>query len=75
MNLAPSYGNFDGIIYGAYMDIIDGIVYWSDCECFDVSQIDCTPEYDEFTWISSEKAKWRIADEHIGNEEVYISKK
>lgn len=77
MHLAPSYGNRDGIISGVSMGVTSGIVYWSDCESFDVfdvSQMNYASEYNEYTWMISEKAKWRNADEYIGNDEVYISK-
>lgn len=75
MNLAPSVPDNDGIIYGAYFNVINDIVYWADWEGFDISQIDSNPLYRECTWIISEKAKWRAADEYIGAEEIYISKK
>ena len=66
----PPYG--DGLsseLFEAVMFIEDEIIYWGDSYWF----TDKRSEYDG-TWVSAKKARWRIADQYIGNEEVYITR-
>ena len=71
LNLAPVSEDYTGEILGAYMDFVDGVIYWSDDENFEPSKKD---EYNDCTWISSASAKWRIADEYLGEGEIYITR-
>lgn len=68
LNLEPNDENYDGIIYGAFMSIYDNLIYWADTEDFSFD------EPNNCTWIVANKAKWRVADEYIGDEEAYISR-
>ncbi len=71
LNLAPIFEDYTGEILGAYMDFVDGVIYWSDYENIEPSKKD---EFNDCTWISSASAKWRIADEYLGECEVYITR-
>lgn len=68
LNLEPNDEHSDGIIYGVYMAINDNAIYWADTEEFDFNR------QNSCTWIAANKAKWRIADEYLGEEDVYISR-
>ena len=68
LNLEPTDEKYDGIIFGAFMAVHDDLIYWADSEDFTIN------ESDNCTWIAAKKAKWRIADEYIGKDEIYISK-
>jgi hypothetical protein len=74
INLVPSIPNNDGIIYDAYFDVVDNLIYWAETNEFNISEIDSNPYYRQITWIIAEKARWRIANEYIGDEEVYINR-
>lgn len=69
LNLAPVSEDYTGEILGAYMDFVDGTIYWSDYEGFDPSRKD---QFYDCTWISSASAKWSIADQYLGESEVYV---
>lgn len=71
LNLVPVSEDYTGEISGAYMDFVDGVIYWSDYEDFEPSKED---EFNDCTWISSAFAKWRIADQYLGEDEVYITR-
>jgi len=68
LNLVPTPEEYTGNITCAYMNIVDDVIYWAEDEYFDPVKLD---EYDDFTWISSFSAKWRIAEQYLGDEEVY----
>lgn len=71
LNLVPVSEDYTGEISGAYMDFVDGVIYWSDYEDFEPSKEDA---FNDCTWISSTSAKWRIADQYLGEDEVYITR-
>jgi hypothetical protein len=68
LNLEPNDEHYDGIIFDSFMVIKDNLIYWADTENFSFDNLN------NCTWIVANKAKWRIADEYIGEEEIYISK-
>lgn len=68
LNLEPNDERYDGIIYGAYMGINENKIFWADYDEFSFDK------ENNCTWIAANKAKWRAADEYLGDEEVYISK-
>lgn len=53
-------------ILDASMFFEDGKIYWGDSICFKEQR-----EVYEGTWLCAQKVKWRIADEYMGNKEVY----
>ncbi len=71
LNLVPVTEDYTGDILGAYMNIVDGVIYWAEWDDFEVA---CTDKYNDCTWISSSHAKWRIADQYLGEDEVYITR-
>ncbi len=70
MNLEPSNGDYDCIIYEASLKKINDIYYWADWDNFEVDDINEIKR----TWIAASKIKWRVADNYIGETEVYIPK-
>ncbi|WFR57106.1 hypothetical protein QA584_26415 [Anaerocolumna sp. AGMB13025] len=73
MNLSPSDEQYDGIIYGASIFVNEECIIWVDDD-LKVENISNTLKQDDYTWIKAKEMKWRIADEYIGDEEVYISR-
>lgn len=70
MNLEPSDGSHDCIIYEASLKKINGFYYWADWDNFKITDLDEIKR----TWISASKIKWRVADGYMGKEEVYIAR-
>ena len=70
VNLIPSTGSKDWIIYEASLKRINGTYYWADWDNFENSDIDEVNR----TWISASKIKWRVADGYVGEDEVYITR-
>lgn len=66
LNLSPVDENFTCELQGAAMFISSDKIYWYDCD-----EIENPTEEYNGTWICAGKTRWRIADEYIGNEEIY----
>ena len=73
MNLSPRDEQYDGIIYGASILVNEEFIFWVDDD-LKVENISDIFEQDDFTWIKAKEMKWRIADEYIGDDEIYISR-
>ncbi len=71
MTLNPCNEDYDGIIYGAYMVIHDGKFIWFDCDDFKDDYRELY-EYNDVTWIKAETVKWRVVDNYLGDEDVFI---
>jgi len=71
MTLNPRNEDYDGIIYGAYMVIQDGKFIWFDCDEFKDDYRELY-EYNDVTWIKAETVKWRVVDNYLGDEDVFI---
>ena len=74
LNLAPVNENYTGEILHGFMEFNNGRIYWAEDNEFEIDKIDIDPNYTKITWIISEKARWREADEYIGEEEVYVAR-
>lgn len=70
LNLEPSNGDYDCIIFEASLKRVNGIFYWCEWENFSLSDLDNV----NGTWISSNKVKWRVLEDALGEEEIFISK-
>ena len=66
LNLNPNDENYTCELLDVAMFFENGYIYWGDSDWFAVQK-----EAYEGTWICAKKAKWRIVDEYIGEEEVY----
>lgn len=66
LTLTPTDENFTCELHGASMFINDGKIYW-----YDSDSIENTVESYNGTWICANRIRWRIADEYIGNKEIY----
>lgn len=64
--LNPVDDNFTCEIQGASMFICNNRIYWYDSDS--INEPVCN--YDG-TWLCANRARWRIADEYIGKDEVY----
>ena len=51
---------------GASMFISDGKIYW-----YDSDSVESSIEGHNGTWICANSVRWRVADEYIGNKEIY----
>ncbi|WP_346929606.1 hypothetical protein [Clostridium sp.] len=71
MTLNPRNEDYDGIIYGAYMVIQDGRFIWFDCDDFKDDYRELY-KYNDVTWIKAETVKWRVVDNYLGDEDVFI---
>lgn len=69
LNMFPNDENYTCEILDATMILKEDCIYW--CDCGDLSEDDF--ETYEGTLICATKARWRVADEYIGFEEVYKS--
>jgi len=65
MNLSPCDENHTCEIHGATFFIKNSNLYWGDS-----SDIQEMSSYDG-TWICASGTRWRIADEYLGNQEIY----
>lgn len=74
MNLSPRDEQYDGIIFGASIFVNEDCIIWVDDDIKADNLFDILKQ-DDLTWIKAKEMKWRIADEYIGNEEIYISRK
>lgn len=74
MNLSPRDEQFDGIIFGACIAVNEEDIIWVDDDFVRAENINQALVEDN-TWIKAKEVKWRIADDFIGKEEVYISRK
>ncbi len=74
MNLSPKDEQFDGIILGACIAVNEDGITWIDDDWVKADNINQALVEDN-TWIKAKEMKWRTADEFIGKEEVFISRK
>ena len=65
LNLAPLDEQYTCELFGAACILKDGCIYW-----YDDGNCSTEQEYDG-TWICAKEAKWRIADEYSGQDEVF----
>jgi len=70
LNMFPGDENYDGIIFGATMIKGDNCIYWCDGDSLSKSELDSY----EGTLICASKVRWRVADEYIGEAEVYTAR-
>jgi len=66
LNLCPNDESYTCEILDASMFFEDGKIYWGDSDWFKEQR-----EGYEGTWLCAENVSWRIADEYIGNKEIY----
>lgn len=69
LNIYPIDENYTCEIFAATMVLSRNCVYWYDCHA--LSESDLT-NY-KGALISSLKVRWRVADEYIGDKEVYAA--
>lgn len=68
LNLEPNNEQYDEIIFEAFLGINNNLIYWADTKEFSFDNpTNCT-------WVAANRAKWRVADEYIGGEEVYTTR-
>ena len=72
LNLLPSNNNYVCIINGAYMCFEKNKIVWFSSNYYDK---DYKQLYDSCTWIKSCKAKYRITDKYLGENNIYINVK
>lgn len=70
LSLKPPDQNFASFISSAYMAMEDGCFVWFDNSEFqeDYKELYNSPET---TWIKAQKVKWRVAEECLGDTQVY----
>lgn len=70
LTLKPVGEDYTGDIFGAYMTIENNCLVWFDSDDFkdDYKEL---YEYSDVTWIKARRVKWRVAEECIGNAEIY----
>ena len=66
LHLTPNNERYTCEIFGASMFFEDGKIYWGDSDWFEEER-----EAYKGTWLCAEKVRWRIADEYIGDAEIY----
>ena len=71
LSMLPLADNFTCEILDVTMIFDDGSIYWLDCGGLTKNDIN---DYTG-TLICSSAVRWRVADEYIGQEEVYVRKK
>lgn len=69
--LNPRNEDYDGVIYGAHMAIEDDMFIWFDCKDFKDDYRELY-EYNDVTWIKAEMVKWRIVENYLGDEDVFV---
>lgn len=73
MHLNPTDESYDGIIMGAHIAIEDGNFIWFDSDDFQNSYEELY-NHQFITYIKSEKIKWKIHNEYVGEDSVFIKK-
>lgn len=63
-HMAPTPDNYDSIIYGATLEVVDGVFFWSDGASW-ISVDEGT------TWIRAKGLSWRDASEWMGDQLRY----
>lgn len=59
LNLIPSLPFYDGIIFGAYMNKVDDVIYWSNDPDFKLENINIPDYNNSYTWLCCKHVKWR----------------
>jgi len=70
LKMFPSDENYTCEILDATMILKEDCIYW--CDCGGLSEADL--ESYTGTMICASKVRWRVADEYIGQKEIYIAK-
>lgn len=70
LKIFPVNNNYTCEILGATMLVKNDCIYWCDCDGIRENEID---DYNG-TLICSSRLRWRIVNEYIGNDEIYIEK-
>jgi len=70
LRVLPTEEWYDSIIFGATMIKGDNCIYWCDGDSLSKSELDSY----EGTLICASKVRWRVADEYIGEAEVYTAR-
>ena len=68
LNLRPNDENYTCEILDTAFFFENGKIYWGDSNWFKEQR-----ELYDGTWLCAQKARWRIADEYIGSDEVYCA--
>ena len=67
LNLQPTIGSYDSIIYDASLVKINNLFYWSEWPNFRLADM----KKEEGTWIIAEKVRWRALDNALGDNQIY----
>lgn len=70
VGLKPANEYSDGIIYEAYIAKEDGYYIWFDSARFNDDYRELY-KFNDVTFIKSEKIKWRINENYIGEDEIF----
>jgi len=62
INLVPAPENCDAVIISTTIIFSNGLIYWATVDNWNPDNID----YNDNTWISAKKLKWRKVDDWIG---------
>lgn len=76
LHLEPATENYDGSIFGATLIKQENEFFWIDDDISEDINIDEIISKDEkYTWVKSEKVKYRIVEEYLGQDTIYIHSK
>lgn len=63
LNLVPRLENYDSIILGAHLSLVEDSFYWAEFDDFDYQNAD----HFNGTWIKCKEIKWRKLDNSVSN--------
>lgn len=74
LHLKPADENYTGEILDANMEYSSDEIFWING---DISEeyFHNAPNAEEYTWIKAKNAKWRVVEEFIGEDDVFIYSK
>lgn len=67
LNLVPRADNYDSIILGAHLSLVDNDFYWAEFEDFDYQNV---TEFNG-TWIKCKGIKWRELSNSLGRDLIF----
>lgn len=71
LHLAPVDENYTAEISEANMEFSEDGVFWVDGSLSE-KELHNASDSEEYTWIKAKKAKWRIVEEFIGEDDVFV---
>ena len=69
INLEPRNEEYDCIIFGASLKIVNNLVYWSEYDDFDENDL----VNERGTWISARQVMWRELPGALGDQPIFIN--